>query len=351
MNVLIATFQAGGGSQPALGIGRLLAERGHSVRILAPAAYAARVTAGGCEPRPLPPEAEFDVAGGRAMEDQRAFLGELFFGEALPDALAAELAAEPADVLVVDYLLQSLVHRAEQLPPPHVLLVHTIRSFNADDDTDALIRNAAGTLVAIPSEFDCWPDPPAGVVHVGWITEASPAASWDSPWPAGDDRPLVVVSMGTTYMHQEDVLARIALADAGLDARVLILTGLELAPEEVGSLPGVEVRGYVPHSAVLRDAALVVTHAGTGTLLAAFSAGVPAVCVPLGRDQRHNARRVEELGLGVALPTDAPATEIGAALTAALASTALRDEAQRMGDAIRAYGGGVRAVAELERLG
>jgi MGT family glycosyltransferase len=381
MNVLIVTWQAGGGSQPAIGLGRMLAEHGHRVRIFAPALYADRVTAAGCVLRPLPPEAEFDPGLGRAMEEQGAFLIETFYGRALIDAVDGELTAEPADVLVVDFLLRSLVCFAEQLSVPAAHLIHTTYRFhgipgdhrwrNRYEDVDsvraelglgalppgtdsvsiALVRRAAAGLVVMPSEFDPWPDPPANVVHVGPITEEASALDWDAPWPADDRRPLVVVTMGTTYMHHEAVLGRIGEALAGLKVRVLVLTGSELGPEEVAFAPDVEVRRFLPHSAVLPSAALVVTHAGMGTLMAAFAAGVPALCLPLGRDQPDNAARVEELGAGAALPPDASAAEIRRAIEGALASATMRDGARRMAESIRAYRGGRAAVAVLEQAG
>jgi MGT family glycosyltransferase len=381
MNVLIVTWQAGGGSQPAIGLGRMLVEHGHRVRIFAPALYAGRVTAAGCVLRPLPPEAEFDPGLGRAMEEQGAFLMETFYGRGLIAAVDAELAAEPADVVVVDFLLRSLVCFAEQLPVPAAHLIHTTYRFhglpgdhrwrNRYEDVDsvraelglgalpagpdsvsiALVRRAAAGLVVMPREFDPWPDPPANVVHVGPITEEAAAPDWDAPWPSDDRRPLVVVTMGTTYMHHEAVLARIGEALAGLEVRVLVLTGSELGPDEIVFAPDVEVRRFVSHSAVLPDAALVVTHAGMGTLMAAFAAGVPALCLPLGRDQPDNAARVEELGAGAALSPDARAAEIRRAVETALASPALRDGARRMAETVRAYGGGAEAVTVLERAG
>ena len=379
---MIATWQAGGGSQPALGLGRRLAERGHSVRIFGPATYADRIAAAGCRLVPLPPACEFDPALGRRMEDQPEFLRRLFFGSELPEALAAELAAESTDVVVVDYLLRSLVCLAEQLPVPSLLLIHTTFRFHggaADDDaarrrwyepvnavrgrtglhplapgsdsvTVALVRQAAGALVVLPREYDDWPDPPAGVVHVGPITEEAASTGWNSPWPLDDDRPLIVVSMGTTYMGHEQVLGRIMQALAGMEARVLVLTGSEFAPAEIGSAPGVHVRRYVPHAAVLPDAALVVTHAGTGTLMASFTVGAPVICIPLGRDQDSNARRVDELGLGTTLALTATPEQIRAATAKALTSAPMHDAARRMADAIRGYGDGARAIAALESL-
>ncbi len=329
MKALIVTWQAGGGAQIAVRLGRLLAEAGHGIRILAPAADAGRVAAAGCLHRPFPAGAELEP--GLRAEEQRNVLGRLFYGRELADALRAELADEPSDVVVVDYLLRSAAAVAEQLPAADVLLIHTICGFHgggSDDDaarrrwyepvnagrralgldelalsddsvTTALVRRAAGALVALPREFDDWHDPPANVVYAGPIVPGPSAESRTPPWPAGDARPLVVVSLGSQFMEQADVLRRIADALRSLPLRVLVTTG-EIDPALIPAGGSVAVERYVPHEAVLHEAELVVAHGGTGTLLAAFAAGLPVLCVPLGRDQPDNARRValERLAAG-----------------------------------------------------
>ncbi len=80
----------------------------------------------------------------------------------------------------------------------------------------------------------------------------------------------------------------------------------------------------------------------------AFSAGVRVVCLPFVRDQLDNARRVAELGLGCVLSSNATATAIRSAISKALDSSAIHENAKRMAAVIRGYGGGRRAVAMLE---
>ena len=138
VKALIVTWQAGGGAQIAIGLGRLLAERDHEVRILAPAADADRVAAAGCVHRPFPVELELEP--GRRAEQQRDILGRLFHGRELADALSDEFAEETSDVVVVDYLLRSAAGAAEELPAADVLLIHTIFGFHGGRNDDDATR-------------------------------------------------------------------------------------------------------------------------------------------------------------------------------------------------------------------
>jgi UDP:flavonoid glycosyltransferase YjiC (YdhE family) len=376
---LIVTWQAGGGVNPALGLARLLVARGHELRVLAPRLLEAEVETAGCVWRPFPQEAEFDPAAGRAAGEQRDYLEETFFGTILPEALRAEVRSKPPAALVVDALLASTVSAAQALEPPVAALVHTLRSFHGDYEIFGTwgrarideLRNRLGQdplenekslfvelqrrceleLVALPAEFDGRPALDENVVHMGWITEEPAAATGSEfPWDRTDPRPLVVVGLSSTYMHQEGLMERILAALSDLPVRVLASTRPELDPSELRAPENIEVRRWVPHSLVLPEAALMVTHAGVGSLMAAFAYGVPCVCIPLGRDQPRNAARAVELGAAIALPRDAQVDAIRAAVVQSLDSQDLRANAGRLQRAIAEYRNGSRGVTALEEL-
>src|SRR2546430_3104552 len=105
--VLIVTWLGGGATQPAIGLGRELSARGHRVRVLAPARFAGRIAAAGCEHAAHPVAAEFNAGHGRAMEDQSPFVAATFFGPWLARAVAEQTAVVRPDVVGVDYLLRS----------------------------------------------------------------------------------------------------------------------------------------------------------------------------------------------------------------------------------------------------
>ena len=113
--------------------------------------------------------------------------------------------------------------------------------------------------------------------------------TWESPWSSTDERPLLLVSLSTTYMGQQRLAERLLQAIAPLPVRALFTTGpaLDLSALDIPS--NTRVASFVPHAAVLPHASLAVTHAGFGTVQAALGVGVPLVCIPDGRDQPDNA--------------------------------------------------------------
>lgn len=376
---LIVTWQAGGGVHPALGLARLLVARGHEVRVLAPQLLEEQVEAAGCVWRAFPQEAEFDPAAGRAADEQRDYMEETFFGTILPEALRAEVRSDPPTAVIVDALLASTVSAAQALEPPVAALVHTLRSFHGDYEIFGTwgraridkLRNRIGQdpleseqslfvelqrrceleLVALPAEFDGRPELDENVVQMGWITEEAEAATGSElHWDRTDPRPRVVVGLSSTYMHQEGLMERILAALSDLPVRVLASTGPELDPNELRVPENIEVRRWVPHALVLPQAALMVTHAGVGSLMAAFAYGVPCVCIPIGRDQPRNASRAVELGAAIALPRDVQVDAIRAAVVQSLDSHDLRANAERLQRAIVDYRNGTRGVEALEEL-
>lgn len=128
-----------------------------------------------------------------------------------------------------------------------------------------------------------WPDPP-------WLDDLPP------------DRSTVYVSLGSSGTP---ALFR-ALADAlrAEGATLAIATGRQIASDELPRGAGVWTAELVRATRVLERVGLCVCHGGNGTVYQALSRGVPLICVPTHLEQRFNARRVTELGLGLDLGLD-----------------------------------------------
>lgn len=130
-----------------------------------------------------------------------------------------------------------------------------------------------------------------------------------------DDRPLVVVSLGTFLSARIDVLSRIAAALRKVDVRVAIAVGSN-SVSDLGPVPADWlVRTSLPQVALLESAALLVTHGGNNSVTEALTFGVPMLLVPFSTDQFDGAAAIERGLAGVALdPNHASRPLIAAAV-------------------------------------
>jgi MGT family glycosyltransferase len=168
-----------------------------------------------------------------------------------------------------------------------------------------------------------------------------------SPWQPGGG--TVLVSFSTTEMRQQDVLQRTLDALADVDVEVVCTLG-RVSIDGLSPPPNASIFDWIPHPELLPRTDVVVTHAGLSTVMAALAAGVPMVCMPMGRDQPLNAQRVAALGLGMELSPAASAKVIRDAVEVVLDNEKFRLRAQSMAEDIAAYGNGKLAVQELESL-
>jgi UDP:flavonoid glycosyltransferase YjiC (YdhE family) len=151
-------------------------------------------------------------------------------------------------------------------------------------------------------------------------------------------------------MAQEQVLARAIDGLGRLDARVLVTTGPTIDPASLRSEGNTTVVRSAPHALLFPEAAVVVTHAGMGTVTRALAAGVPLVCVPMGRDQLDVAARVVYAGAGVRLRPSAKPAAIRAAVERVIGESSFRTAAERIGATITADATAQRGLDELEAL-
>jgi MGT family glycosyltransferase len=207
-------------------------------------------------------------------------------------------------------------------------------------------------LVLSNATFDfASPAVPSNVTYVGPILDDPQwAEPWESPWPAENDDPLVLVGLSSTFQDQAAVLRRIVEALSSLPVRAVVTLGQMLDAAAVTGTDNVAVVPSAPHAAILGQADLVVTHCGHGTTMKALAAGVPMVCIPLGRDQNDTAARVTYHGAGLRLSPKASTTKIGAAVQQVLNDASYRRRAERLAAAITEEQQLIDAIAELEAL-
>jgi UDP:flavonoid glycosyltransferase YjiC (YdhE family) len=112
----------------------------------------------------------------------------------------------------------------------------------------------------------------------------------------------------------------------------------------------VQLVDSAPHDALMRDAALVVTHGGHGTVTRALRHGRPMLIVPHGRDQNDNAVRITARGAGLSLAPTAGADEIRSALRRLLEEPTFREAAATLGAGVARDVAESPVIDELESL-
>jgi UDP:flavonoid glycosyltransferase YjiC (YdhE family) len=307
--VLLVSWDGGGNAVPAYHLGRRLQRVGHEVHLLgwidqAPAAAAAGLpfTAYPSVP-PWPPG---------VSQDERidVIFGHLV-GERTRDDITAVITDLRPDVLVIDGMMLAAYDAARLSGLPTVVLCHLLASLFSGSWGEMVMERPVSELWAdvdrvlalTRREFDA-PGAHEKVTYAGPVTrpdDGRPGVLSDDALRAlaepGD--PWILTSLSTTQQNQRSMLPGLFERLADLPVRVLLTLGGAVDPASVSAPANVLLHGFVPHEEVLPHVRLVVSHAGLSGISTALSYGVPLVCAPQGRDQGHNAARVEACGVGL----------------------------------------------------
>jgi MGT family glycosyltransferase len=360
---LLATIDGGGTVPPELGLAAGLVRRGHRVRVLADPTVQAAARAAGCaftswraaphvatvaeqtalirevERRSAPRQFAFardriicgpaglfaaDVVATVREDPVDVVLAEAVVAGALIGAQATGLPTaalmpniylRPAPGLPQfgtgwspargrigrgrDMLVAAAVRRLWATGLPDLNAARTGCGLAPVGDLYELLDDCARVLVMTSPSFDF----PASVLppNVRYVGPQLDDPDWANgeDWRPPSNDPLVLVGMSSVFQSQADALRRVADGLGRLPVRAVLTTGPAIAPAEVPAPANVRVLRAAPHRQVLREAAAMVTHAGHGSVLKALAAGVPLVCMPLGRDQKDNTVRVLRLDAGV----------------------------------------------------
>ena len=184
-----------------------------------------------------------------------------------------------------------------------------------------------------------------------------PLGIWEPPLPRpafldepGD--PWILVSISS--QRQDDIQLAQAAVEALADrpVRVLVTIGPEHDPSEFAAhLRNVRIERTVSHAAVLERAALLVGHAGHGTVMKALWHGKPMVLIPWGRDQPGVAARAQALGVAEVVPRAAANVEsVRTAINRVLGNEGMRERAASHSARLRATDPPGTAAKRLEQL-
>jgi hypothetical protein len=223
---------------------------------------------------------------------------------------------------------------------------------------------------AVPEVAAMWeragvePEPHAGMFRGPFVDICPPSLDSDRP-PDGTtvvrrrpvdarfseqtaERPLVYVTLGTVVKNTATLEVLLAgLAD--LDADVLLTTGWQNDPAELSAIPAnATVERFVPQDEILPRTSLIVTHAGSGSMLGALAHGIPILAVPHAADQFENAAAVDAAGAGrVVMPAELSEVAIREAAHVLLADASYRDAARTIAAEIAAMPSAAEVAEQL----
>ncbi len=206
-------------------------------------------------------------------------------------------------------------------------------------------------LVACPPSFDF---PRASIPGRAYTESIDLGRHEDAPLPPMpslmEDAPLVFCSMGTQAHRTPGVPAFLRRVVEALGKEPSLAGLVVHGGADLGAPPrNVTLVGRAPQLAVLRRAALMITHGGLGSVKECIAHGVPMIVYPLKDDQPGNGARVAFHGLGsVGSTRGATAESIARMIRQALAQPSRKRASLRA--QFLAFEGEGRGVAAVEAL-
>jgi UDP:flavonoid glycosyltransferase YjiC (YdhE family) len=323
--LVVATAGAGGDLQPLVAAALAMRARHHETHFLGDASVGRALAPLGIDTEVLPSELDLGPRLAGAIRDaMTASGGDLAAaGPAVQKSLErwAHDTAEPVrratndhtpDVIVTSLFGVEVLHEVAPSQPWAVInstfYVGSPLQRPADQDFGpraiplitrlaSMLDSADLVLHASDQVFDFkfagLPDNHHYVGPLGiWEPPSSVPSYLDEP-----GAPWVLVTISSQL--QDDVpLAEAALAAlADRPVRVLLTVGPDHDPAEVSDVPSnARTERTVSHAAALQRGALLLSHAGHGSVMKALWHGRPMVLVPWGRDQPGVAARAAALG-------------------------------------------------------
>lgn len=371
MRVLFSSSAGYGHIFPLLPLAQAFRDRGDAVAFATSSSYAPHVEAAGLQLLPTGLDekevnARFEPARAEALTlpipERRPFVFTQRFAlleapsriDALrehvqafqPDLILHESAELAAPVVAAQFGLPSMQHTfGRMISWPAIEMAAVAVAPMWERAGVALEPHAGmfrGALIDIcPPSLDS-ERPPAGTT----VLPLRPVAT-SVPNHSGE-RPLIYATLGTVVSSARTLDILLAgLAD--LDADVLLTTGWQNDPAALSTIPpNATVERFIPQAEVLPRCSLIVTHAGSGSMLGALAHGVPMLAVPHAADQFENAAASVAAGAArVVMPDDLSEDTVREAARALLDDRSYRDAARKVAAEIAAMPSAAEVAGRL----
>lgn len=386
MRIWFSVIPGHGHFFPMIPLARALSTAGHDIAFCTSPSYGATVRAHGFEAIAVGPDYTQTDEKGDATDpaEVTARLVEKMFVAAPPlilDDLTTIFEDTRPDAMLMDPVEFGSMVAAEAADIPWGSVMNVVRSmrlpgrlpFDADERTVLLeeritgpfeaMRRRAGlekgrlllgedpadrtlVLTMAPPSLEAWPH--------RWMSHTSHplrpeihTSDSDDTWldSIPDDRPMVAVTLGTLFGSAE-LYGRTIEAALSTGARVVAATGFDLDIEH----PRLTTTKWVSMDRLLDRSTVVVHHGGWGSTIGALATGTPAVVMPLGADQHHQAARLVSVGAAVGIDHNRISGELPQAVHTVLDNPVFELNALRLRREIEAMPAAKDVVPLIERL-
>lgn len=373
MRVLFASVSSYGHVIPLLPLALAARDAGHAVTFATAKRGHAVLLDAGLDAIPVGPTVADAFAEACGACANKVLAAANTFGSLLPRRTVADLLplleSEPPDLVIYGVLNPGAAIAARLAGVPAVC--HGVGRVSGEPTWRAMCRAWLATAVELGVDA---PARDPELLGNAFVDICPPSLRWQGFQPAvrfpmragrwsqpgsvpevayqrASDRPLVYLTFGTQTVQPG--LYRQAVAGlAGLPVDVLVAAGSQAAWDEIGTVPAnVTLHRWVPQDDLLRHVDLVVSHAGSGTVLGALANGLPQLLLPQGGDQFSNARSVVQAGAGrQMLPGQLTPYAVAAQARALLADKAARLAAASLAREIAAQPAPGTVVEQLANM-
>lgn len=163
-------------------------------------------------------------------------------------------------------------------------------------------------------------------------------------------RRFVYATLGTVHNSRHSLRKTILAVLGGLPLDVLFTAGPGIDIPRLGTqAQNITLESFIPQSLVVPHAALVVSHAGLGTIIGALYEGVPMVLISIATDHPINAERAVTLGVATTIDiAECEPDQLRGQIMLALTDSQLRDRAAEIREECRSLPEIANAAQTLE---
>jgi MGT family glycosyltransferase len=333
VRVLFTCTRGIGHFHPLVPIARAMAEAGHEVAFATMAALLPTVER--CGFRAF--RAGMPLSATEAFPELRALQGHEFSALWNGRVRPAQADATAQDVVGISstWRPRLVVHEASELggciAAERLSIPYAVVEVQATGLGDSERSTLSAGLAPVFARHGLPPDPELTILERQLVLSPFPPSfrgvaerRTDTPWqvlrpqpfdrsdseprPAWLDellaRPTVYVTLGTAppTNNRRGVLRAFVDGLADEPINLVVTVGPNNDPADLGPVSSnVRVERYIPQTALFPRCQLVISHGGSGTVMAALAHGLPQVVVPITADQPQNALRCAALGVARAL--------------------------------------------------